>query len=147
MNKTNKITLTIAAFAAIVTMGSCDSPAKKVEKANTNLTEAEANYEQALSDSIADYENFKKESETRIDENEKAIEAFRKRMLTENKKWKEEDQKMIDDFEQKNINLRAKIRDYKENGKDEWKSFKTEFKHDMDELGDAIKGLTVDNKK
>ena len=46
-----------------------------------------------------------------------------------------------------NERLRAKIRDYKENGKDEWKSFKTEFKHDMDELGDAIKGLTVDNKK
>jgi TolA-binding protein len=147
MNKSNKLTLTIAALAAVVTMSSCDSPAKKVEKANTNLNEAEANYNQSVIDSIADYENFKRDAETRIDENEKAIAAFRSRMLSENRKWKEEDQRMIDGLEQKNINLRAKIREYKENGKDEWKSFKAEFKHDMDELGDAIKGITIDNKK
>jgi hypothetical protein len=29
----------------------------------------------------------------------------------------------------------------------DWESFKREFNHDMDELGQALKDLTVDNKK
>ena len=28
-----------------------------------------------------------------------------------------------------------------------WESFKREFNHDMDEIGQALKDLTVDNKK
>jgi len=29
---------------------------------------------------------------------------------------------------------------------EEWETFKREFNHDMDELGKALKDLTVDNK-
>ena len=37
--------------------------------------------------------------------------------------------------------------DYKVEGKDKWEKFKTEFSHDMDELGKGFKDLTVKNIK
>ena len=81
-----------------------------------------------------------------IDENEKAIIFYKNQIRAESRKITDAEQKMIDELEQRNINFRIKIKEYKENGKDEWKAFKVEFKHDMDELGIAIKGLTVKNK-
>ena len=68
-------------------------------------------------------------------------------MATDKRKIKVRDQKIIDDLEQKNINMRKKIEEYQETGKDKWEAFKVEFNHDMDELGTALKNLTVKNTK
>jgi hypothetical protein len=136
------------AFAAIIMVGiiySCDSPTKKVEKAQENLSNAEMELDQAQKDSIQDFENFKLESEIRISDNERVIAAYRQRMLNEKNKFKVEDQKRIDEIEQRNINMRKKIAEYKAEGKDKWISFKQEFNHDMDDLGSAIKNLGVKN--
>jgi len=136
------------AFAAIIMVGiiySCDSPTKKVEKAQENLSNAEMELDQAQKDSIQDFENFKLESEIRISDNERVIAAYRQRMLIEKNKFKVEDQKRIDEIEQRNINMRKKIAEYKAEGKDKWISFKQEFNHDMDDLGSAIKNLGVKN--
>ena len=43
--------------------------------------------------------------------------------------------------------MRKKIADYEENGKDKRAAFREEFNHDMDDLGSALKGLTVNNTK
>ncbi|MDP3928624.1 MAG: hypothetical protein Q8R57_06350 [Bacteroidota bacterium] len=141
----NKI-LTYTAIGCIAILAACDSPAKKVEKANENLIAAEANLDQAQRDSAENFENFRREVNLLIDDNEKAIIFYKNQIKAENRKITDAEQKMIDQLEQRNINSRIKIREYKENGKDEWKAFKVEFKHDMDELGEAIKGLTVKNK-
>ena len=37
--------------------------------------------------------------------------------------------------------------EYNQEGKENWEKFKTEFSHDMDELGKAFKDLTVKNTK
>jgi septal ring factor EnvC (AmiA/AmiB activator) len=141
----NKI-LTYTAIGCTAILAACDSPSKKVEKANQNLIAAEANLDQAQRDSAENFENFRKEVNLLIDDNEKAIIFYKNQIKSENRNITDAEQKMMDDLEQRNINSRIKIRDYKENGKDEWKAFKVEFKHDMDELGEAIKGLTVKNK-
>jgi hypothetical protein len=142
MNKT----ILFVAIGCSSILASCDSPAKKVEKANENLIEAEEKLDEVKKDSLADFENFKKEVNLLIDENEKAIIFYKNQIRAESRKITDAEQKMIDELEQRNINFRIKIKEYKENGKDEWKAFKVEFKHDMDELGIAIKGLTVKNK-
>jgi hypothetical protein len=36
---------------------------------------------------------------------------------------------------------------YKNDADSDWQSFKREFNHDMDELGNAFNNLTVNNKK
>jgi len=53
--------------------------------------------------------------------------------------------KKIDALEQKNRDMRNRIAAY-EKSQSDWESFKREFNHDMDELGQAFKDLTVDNK-
>ena len=52
----------------------------------------------------------------------------------------------ISDLEQKNTDMKKKLDEYGMEGKDKWDAFKAEFNHDMDELGKALKDLTVDNK-
>ena len=49
-------------------------------------------------------------------------------------------------LEQKNRDMRARVDAY-EKSQNGWDSFKREFDHDMDELGQALKDLTVNNKK
>jgi len=56
-------------------------------------------------------------------------------------------QKSIDTIEQRNNNLKLKMDSYKNDANSDWKSFKREFNHDMNELGHSLKDLTVDNKK
>ncbi len=140
-------TITVAGFILTTFLAGCNSPSQKVENAEENLEEAKQELSQAQRDSVADYEQFKKESEARIDNNERLITAFKERMATDKQQIKEEDQKIIDNLEQKNINMRKKIEEYKEKGKDKWEAFKVEFNHDMDELANALKGLTVKNTK
>jgi uncharacterized membrane protein len=134
-------------FIAAIFVSSCNSPAKKVEKAQDNLNEAKEEYTQAYKDSVADYQSFRTTSEERIASNEKVIAAFKAKIASDNRKLKFNDQKMIDEFEQKNIDMRKKMEAYKESTKDQWIEFKKEFNHDMDELGKALHDLTVKNTK
>ena len=50
-------------------------------------------------------------------------------------------------MEQKNTDLKRRLDDYKQDGKENWEKFKIEFNRDMDELGKAFKDLTVKNVK
>lgn len=49
-------------------------------------------------------------------------------------------------MEQKNKELKVKIDSYKNDVNSDWKAFKKEFNHDMDQLGKSLKDFTVDNK-
>ena len=146
MKKIN-FTLLFATSLSAAILSACNSPSQKVENARVDLIIAKQELSQAQKDSAADYELFRKQSEERINNNEKVIAAFKERMLTDKKQIKASDQKIIDKLEERNINLRKKIEEYKENGKDKWSAFKLEFNHDMDEMGTALKDLTVNNTK
>jgi hypothetical protein len=136
-------TYSVAMIMMLAILVSCSSPSQKVENAKADLKDAK----QEQLDSIADYELFKQQSEERIANNEKIIADFKASRAANKKAIKDSEQRMIDELEQRNINMRKKIIEYKENGKDEWAAFKIEFGHDMDELGKAIKGLTVNETK
>ncbi|MBK9318793.1 MAG: hypothetical protein IPM91_08215 [Bacteroidetes bacterium] len=51
------------------------------------------------------------------------------------------------DLEDRNSKLKQRLAEFKADSKDGWVSFKAEFNHDMEELGNAMKDLTTDNKK
>jgi hypothetical protein len=123
----------------------CTSSEKKVENAKQDLREAKVELSQEQKDSVADYLLFKKVIDERIAENEVGIEAFKVRLKNSKNKNLAADQKRVDELEQRNINMRKKLEDYKANGKDNWEAFKTEFNHDMDDLGQALKNLSIKN--
>ncbi len=135
-----------ASFLGAIVSG-CSSSETKVEKAKADLKEARAELNQEQKDSVADYVAFKSTSEERIASNEKSIQAFKDRMKTDMKKVKKADQEMVDKLEQRNIDMRKKMDEYKADGKDNWEAFKKEFNHDMDDLGASLKNLTVKNTR
>ena len=88
---------------------------------------------------------FKSDAEIKIKENEVRIGELKVKMKKSGKTFDAMYEKNIIALEQKNKDLRTKISNYESNQSD-WEAFKREFNHDMDELGQAIKDLTVNNK-
>ncbi len=126
---------------------SCSTPAEKVENAETNVTEANEELDQANDEYLADITSYRTMTDDKIAANEKSIAEFEARIANEKKEAKADYQKKIDELNQKNTDMKKKMDDYTADGKENWENFKTEFSHDMDELGTAFKDLTVKNTK
>ncbi len=133
---------------------SCQSSDKKVKNAEDDVQEAKKEladskmdlYEVRL-DTISNYEQFKIEAEKLIVAQEKNIADLKAKITKEKKGVKQDYEKTLVALENKNNELKKKLTDFKDDGKDNWISFKSEFNHDMDELGKAFKGLTINNKQ
>jgi len=158
--KFNQMRKKILALAAIIFMSITiatsygQEPDKKSEKARENLKEeksdvvdAKQDLKEAQKDSVSDYQSFKKESELKIKENEKSIADLKIKNSKTNAKNNDAYQKKVGELEQKNAQLKGNLAAYKDQDPNKWKTFKTEFNHDMDELGKAIKDFAVNNKQ
>ena len=90
-------------------------------------------------DSVADYKDLTKASELRFVENDKSIANLKLNNTDKDAMKKSARSKEIDLLEQKNISLRKELVSYKEDGKEEWKTFKKQFNLDMDKLTENLK--------
>ncbi len=146
-----KVLLWVLAICLIFVIFTGCSKSKKddVIDAKAKVYEAELAVEEAKTkaDAEAAWNEFKTEAEAKISENEKIIEVYNAKMITAKGKYEAKYDKKIVDLEQKNKDLKSKIINYKEDGKDKWEEFKTEFNHDMGELSTALKDFVIDNKK
>ena len=147
-------TLAITTLIAGSMFIGCQSSAEKVKDAENTLQEAKNDVLDAKldlnnmrQDSITEYLQFKKESEERIIAYENIISEFKARIAKEKKETREKYERELAKIEQKNSDLKRKLENYKEEGKDKWEAFKSEFNHDMDEMGKAFEDLTVKNVK
>lgn len=143
--KKSIFTIAACSFIASAILISCSSPAEKVENAKNNVQEANADLNEANEEYLKDIENCRKETAERIAANDQCIADFNTRMEKEKKEVKEDYKTQMAALERKNGDMKKKMNDYKAEGKEKWESFKTEFSHDMDELGAAFKDLTVKN--
>ncbi|MFZ4520926.1 MAG: hypothetical protein ACOYNC_04440 [Bacteroidales bacterium] len=143
---------TILAFAASTFIASamitgCSSSAQKVENAQENVVEANKDLDKANQEYLADIAAYRMETASTIAANEERIKGFNARIEKEKKSARAEYQKKIAVLEQKNSDMKMRLENYKEEGKDKWLVFKAEFSHDMDEMGKAFTDLTVKNVK
>jgi predicted RNase H-like nuclease (RuvC/YqgF family) len=124
--------LSLAAFA-----GCSRTSEQKVADAKADVVVAKQDVKDAVADAKTEARQewlaFKSEAEAR--------------MTTAGGKLHADYDKKIDALEQKNKELKVKLSEYKDSGKNAWEQFKSEFSHDMDALGAALKDFTVDNKK
>ncbi|MBS1614269.1 MAG: hypothetical protein JST49_15725 [Bacteroidetes bacterium] len=125
---------------------SCESKQEKVADAQEEVQEAKQELSEAKAELNAEYPAYRTEVENRIKMNEERIAQLRKNIGNGGKPLDAERAKRIDELEQKNAQLRARLVGY-ETERSDWESFKREFNHDMDELGAAIENLGKDNKK
>ena len=144
----NKILMFTATGVMLATsLTSYSQQNKKAEKARKDQIEAKEDLKEAKTDSIADFEKFKKEAEIKIADNQKKIDALKVKKAESNKDTKEKYDKKVVALEEKNNALKNKIDGYSNSKTSSWTSFKREFNHDMSELGRAFKDVGVDNMK
>ncbi len=161
--------LAAALFTMTTTLlTSCDSPEKKVDNAQTkvdnaqdkvadakdkvadakdNLTEAQkmAKAEAEKVANAAAWKTYKAEAEVKIKANDARIAELKAGMKKSGKAVTAMYKENVAILEKKNTAMKNRISDY-DKSQSNWESFKTEFNHDMDELGTALKDFTVNNK-
>jgi outer membrane murein-binding lipoprotein Lpp len=152
MKKTLYSLAIIAVLVAGISLSGCQTRLQTSEE-----IAAQAKIDSAKQDLLAaqetataeDWEAFKTESEVKIRINELSIADLKDRMYESGKKDDVLYAENINKLEKQNESLKARIKnhDNAENRKEKWETFKSEFNHDMDELGQALKDLTVKNTK
>jgi uncharacterized protein YicC (UPF0701 family) len=150
------LVLPITFFAALLFIG-CQSPAQKVDNAESNLNDANQNLKDAKADEVVankkavaaeEWTAFRAETEIKIKDNEARITELRAKKKATGKTLDAAYTQRIDTLEQKNLGMRTMMDDYESTKiSSDWEEFKREFNHDMEELGMALKNLTVSNKK
>jgi septal ring factor EnvC (AmiA/AmiB activator) len=154
-----KSILTLACTALMIgaVVVSCQSPAKKEETAKDNLQKAQEDLDEVQYDAAMaaekkaaiakEWRTLKDNTQATINENEIRIAELKVKMKKTGKDIDSLYAKKIDALEQKNKDIKTRIETYKEDKNSDWESFKREYNHDMEELGKALKDITVDNKK
>lgn len=139
---------TVLVMTASLGLISCNStPNEKVDAAQENVDAAQVKLDELNATYEADIATYKQENATRIAANEQSMAEFKSRIKSEKKSAKSDYNERIADLEKQNTDLKKTLDHYKADGKENWEAFKTEFNHDMDELGGAFKDLTVNNTK
>ena len=113
-------------------------------KTEMNETTTDGNLAQENAAKAEEWKAFKTETEIKIRDNNTLIAATRVKMKKSGQVMDALYEKRIDDLEAKNKSMQNRLDAYDANHSD-WNKFKTEFNHDMDELGKSLKDLTVKN--
>jgi chromosome segregation ATPase len=152
------LTLVAAVFAVGTILSACNSSAEKVENAEQKVADAKADVKDAKQDlakaeetqqaaAESDFQKFKRESNEKIDANDKRIAELKIDIKNEKREARERDEERIAALEKKNHELRVKLEAYHDDGKSDWREFKTEFNHDLEGIGHAFKDITIRNTK
>jgi len=141
-----KSIFTLAAMSLLMTgaiFTSCNSAAQKEE--NTTTESQDANAEEQVVATAEEWQAFKTDAEAKIKNNEIRIEELTVQMNKPGQVFDDLYKNRIEELELQNRELQNRIDAYDKSHTD-WEKFKREFNHDMDELGEALKNITVNNK-
>jgi len=109
---------------------------ENVKKANQELMDARAQYEK-------EWQQFKTDAELIISANEKKISDFKALIKTASGKSKARYEKEVIELEQRNVELRKKLNEYKYEGKDSWETFKKDFNDGLDYIGNTLNDIST----
>lgn len=144
----------LTVMTATVLIG-CQTSAKKEDEAKDNIADAREDTEDAKENLMVakkvataeEWRKFKEETNRRISENKIIITELKAKIKNTGSSIDVMYAKKIDELEQKNKGIKIKVDSYKNDTSDDWESFKREYNHNMDQLSQALKNLTVENKK
>ncbi len=135
-----RLTSAVILLSGVLMAGCSTSPEQKLENAKDNAEEANDAY-------LEEIENYKTEKWEIIRANETALEEMRALPEEEASEISEDYDAMVADLEERNEALKIQLKEYEDEGESNWKKFKKEFSHDMDELGTAIADVFKNSEK
>lgn len=141
-NTTKKLFLVfgLASFtAAIVLFSGCS--AQSVNKGLTKANEVNDELLEAKKEANEKYEAFKRDSDNRMEENERSIAKLRAGIKNKNEEDKAAFEKKVAELDQRNQSLKSKIKNYKVEGDGQIVSFILETTQEIDDLRKGIREL------
>ena len=118
-----------------------------VDIAKDHVDEATQELRLARLDSAKAFSKFTEESNQKLAENDQKIAALKVRMERETKELQVKYKEELDELNQKNDRLKARMLENKEATSNKWVAFKHEFNRDLDALGRGISSLANKNSK
>jgi len=131
------ITLVSLLFAGLV-FTSCENNQKNVEEAKEDVEIAKQDLRDARAEYDKEWQQFRTDSELKINVNQKKIDDFKVKLRTSSSTFKNKFENEIMSLEAKSIELKERISQYNFQGKDNWEAFKREFNHDLDATEKAL---------
>ncbi|MCK8142418.1 hypothetical protein MW871_10995 [Flavobacterium sp. I-SCBP12n] len=149
------LNLALTTFIVATVLVGCQDKSKQEAEAKENVENAKENLDDAkaeLSDARRaateqEWQAFKDSTNATIKQNEIRIGEMKAELKKTGKTIDSEYSKNIQELEEKNKEIKNKLEVYKNNTNSDWQSFKKEFRHDMDDLGQSLKNFTVKDKK
>jgi hypothetical protein len=135
-----KKSILMLALIATTIFTSCKSAAQKEAAAKQNVIEANQDFKDSKIDNANEWLVYKAESEAKIVENEQRISKLKLEMNKPGSTFDGLYRTRIEKLESKNTDLKSKLNNYDGN-ETEWKTFKSDFNRDMNEIGNNIKDL------
>ena len=130
----------ILAVVIAVFIVSCKSAQQKELDAQQNLSQARQDLSATQASNANEWQTFRSESLIKIKENDKRIAELKIKMNQPGNTFDGMYRTRIEKLESKNKELKSKLKNY--DGKQtDWKTFKSDFNRDMDEIGKNIKDL------
>lgn len=147
--------LALTTFIAGTMAVGCQTSTKKEEMAKDKIANAREDVQEATKElidarkeaTVEEWKAFKDQTNAKIDENETRIADLKAKMKKTGNSIDAVYAKKIAELEQKNKDIKLKVETYKNDRNSDWQSFKREYNHDMNELGNALRDVTIDNKK
>lgn len=145
----------IGLFLALALLSSCMSNDQKKEDARNktqtaleNLNTAQNNENKVAQNAATEEElkTFKLESELKIKNNEVSIAKLKLKMNKPGSALDEVYARRIDSLQLKNQNLKTRMGNYEKTHTD-WGKFKSDFNHDLNQLGKTLNSLTDEHIK
>jgi hypothetical protein len=143
--KRNISIFTLNALIAGVIFTGCNTPDHRMEMANKNIITTEKALDEANEAFRKDRTSYRTDMLTKIAAYNVRIIDLKEKMQGQKGNNKTVYEVRITDLQQRNNALKKVIEEYKPEGKYEWEIFKTEFNHDIDELGKAFKNVPIKN--
>ncbi len=135
----------IVCVAGTLSAGCGKTSEQKVEIVKENARDAQRSWQDAQAEYSSEWQTFLRESDRAIDANEKRIDAFKESMEKAGSKVNAKYSKNVAALEQKNRDMKKKLKEYKDEGPVKWEEFKTNFKHDMDGMEKTMTDLFKDS--
>ena len=137
MNKSIFILTTFAIMFAFIAQ-SCDSSSNEMQRAETDVIEAERDLEIAKSEIEADVRIYRQEMASEIRENNLEIAEIKKQIQRGDNDSKAANEVRIAELERTNDSLKREIDNYSVSDRDSWNTFKDQFGSNMNDLSNSL---------
>lgn len=145
------ITLGVTMVIGGLIFSGCHTETRKINYSIANGAESTQDLKKGMKEASEELKNalnvqdwliFKKVSEFKIRDNDIRIAELKVKMQRRGMKPDPIYRKKLNGLENVNLEMKKKLRVYSEN-QYEWNSYKNEFKHDLDQLGQTLTDLIV----